>query len=172
MTTTEQTFPKHLQTEYSEVELRCPVCKALWSPPVTRFVNLATDPHAIEGMLRRSVHHAYCPACKYHYEVEQIFSIYDPAQGLIVQARPKWEFNAGGGEEIYWKRLEDLVLKHATDDVRVVIVFGWDELIEKYLGGKDAEEAALVRREQEREQDLEPGSLAPRNAGLQPAATS
>jgi hypothetical protein len=155
------TISEKLQTRYTETELICPKCKGKWSPVVADFVNFGTDPKGREGILRKSIHHAYCPACKYHVEIDHIFCVYDPAENLVVQVRPKWEYKAGGGEEIYWKRLENLVEKFADEDVRVDIAFGYDELIEKFLGGQPAVEAAMARREQERAQGLEPGSLAP-----------
>lgn len=158
--TTEQAIPEKLTTRYTEVELICPRCKARWSPAVANFVNFRTDPAGREGMLRKTMHHAYCPACKYHVEVDHIFSVYDPDTNTVVNVRPKWEFRAGGGEEIYWKRLEDLVGKFADVDVKVDVVFGWDELIEKYLGGEEAVAAAMARAEEEKAQGLEPGTLA------------
>ncbi|HQX62304.1 MAG TPA: CpXC domain-containing protein [Thermomicrobiales bacterium] len=152
---------ERLKTAYTETELRCPNCRATWSPVVANFVNFGTDPKGREGMLRKAMHHAYCPACKYHIEVDHIFCAYDPDRNLVIQVRPAWEFKAGGGEEIYWSRLENLVEKWADVDVQVDIVFGFDELIEKHLGGQEAAEAAIERARQEREQDLASGDLAP-----------
>lgn len=154
-------IPEKFQTRYTEVELICPRCRARWSPAVANFVNFGTDPKAREGMLRKTMHHSYCPACKHHVEIDHIFSIYDPEQQLLVQVRPAWEFKAGGGEEMYWKRLEELVLKHAEDDVKVDVVFGFDELIEKHLGGQEAAQAALERAEEEKRQGLASGDLTP-----------
>lgn len=164
MTTIEQGTPEaglseRLKTAYTEVELRCPKCQAKWSPVVANLVNLATDPAGREGMLRRTMHHAYCPVCKHHVAIEHIFAVYDPDENLVIQVRPKWEFKAGGGEEHYWKMLEHLVLKYAEDDVRVDIAFGWDELIEKFLGGQDAADAAMARAEAEKAAGIEPGTL-------------
>ena len=152
---------ERLKTTYTEVELRCPRCRATWSPAVANFVNFGTDPKGREGMLRKTMHHAYCPACKYHVEVDHIFSVYDPNENLVIQVRPAWEFRAGGGEEIYWKRLENLVEKWADVDVRVDIAFGFDELIEKFLGGQEAANAAMERAAQEKDQGLASGDLAP-----------
>ena len=156
----QQLVSDKLQTSYTEVELICPKCRGRWSPVVANFVNLGTDPQGREGMLRRTMHHAYCPACKYHLEIDHIFSVYDPEENLVVQVRPQWEFKAGGGEEIYWKRLENLVEKFADTDVRVDIAFGYHELIEKFLGGQAAVDAAMERAEAERAAGLEPGTLA------------
>lgn len=155
---------ERLKTAYTEVELRCPRCRATWSPAVANFVNFGTDPKGREGMLRKTMHHAYCPGCKHHMEVDHIFSVYDPEQNLVVQVRPAWEYKAGGGEEIYWKRLENLIEKWADVDVRVDIAFGFDELIEKFLGGEEAVAAAMERAQQEKEQGLASGDLTPGTA--------
>jgi hypothetical protein len=155
-----------LKTAYTEVELVCPRCRSKWSPVVANFVNFGTDPQGRDGMLRKTMHHAYCPVCKHHMEIDHIFAVYDPEENLVVQVRPRWEFRAGGGEEIYWKRLENLVEKFADTDVRVDIAFGYDELIEKFLGGQEAIAAALERAEAEKAAGLKPGTLARSLAGL------
>jgi hypothetical protein len=152
-----------LKTRYTEVELICKKCHARWSPVVASFVNLGTDPKGREGILRKSMHHAFCPVCKTHVEIDHVFGVYDPEENLVVQVRLAWEFRAGGGEEMYWKRLEQLILDWAEEDVRVDVVFGFDELIEKYLGGQAAVDAAMARATQEREQGLAPGSLVDEN---------
>ena len=152
---------ERLKTKYNETELNCPRCRARWSPVVADVINFGTDPKGREGILRKSIHHAFCPACKHHLEIEHIFAVYDPDENLLVQVRPAWEFNAGGGEEYYWTRLEDAILKYQDLDLRVDVVFGVDNLIEKYLGGPEAAVAAVERAGQEREQKLASGSLAP-----------
>ncbi len=152
---------ERLTTKYNETELNCPKCRARWSPVVADFINFGTDPKGREGILRKSIHHSYCPACKHHMEIDHIFVVYDSDENLLVQVRPRWEFKAGGGEEYYWTRLEDLVLKYQDLDVRVDVVFGYDDLIEKHLGGQAAVEAANQRATTEREQKLASGSLAP-----------
>ena len=156
-----ETADERLKTRYNETELICPKCRAKWSPVVAEFVNFGTDPKGREGILRRSIHHARCPACRHRMEIDQIFAVYDPDQNLLVQVRQGWEFKAGGGEEYYWKCLENAVMKHQDLDVRIDVVFGTDELIEKHLGGQEAVDAALARAQQEREQKLAVGSLAP-----------
>jgi hypothetical protein len=160
-TTTTADVDERLKTRYNETELICPRCRAKWSPVVADFINFGTDPKGREGILRKTIHHAFCPACKHHMEIDHIFGVYDPDENLLIQVRPRWEFNSGGGEEYYWKRLEDAILKHQDLDVRVDVVFGYDELIEKHLGGQEAVEAALARAAQEKEQKLKVGSLAP-----------
>jgi len=47
-------------------------------------------------------------------------------------------------------RYEDLVLKYQDVDVRVDVVFGFDQLIEKYLGGQAAVQEARERWEARR----------------------
>ena len=148
-----------LRTQYSEVTVNCPSCRAQWSPAVANLVNVGTDPQGREGILRGSMHRPACPRCKRVVELDHIFSYYDPDQQLLIQVRPKWEFNAGGGEEIYWKRLEDLVLKHADDDVVVDVAFGYAELIEKHLGGQPAVDAARARADAERAAGQQAGSI-------------
>jgi hypothetical protein len=159
MTEQVETSTDRFQTTYSEVELICKKCLAKWSPVVASFINFGTDPKGREGILRKTIHHAFCPVCKTHVDIDHIFSVYDPDQQLVVQVRLPWEFRAGGGEELYWKRLEQFILKWADEDVRVDVVFSLDELIEKFLGGQAAVDAAMARAEQEREQGLAAGSL-------------
>lgn len=152
-------FPEHLRTRFTEVTLRCPKCTSEWNPGVAVLVNIKTDPKAREGILRHTMHKSRCPACKrYEYDIDQIFEYYDPDEQLLVQIRPKWEFKAGGGEEIYWKRLESVVMKHAEDDVRVDVAFGFDDFIDKHLGGQDAVDAAMARRTREIEDRVEAGT--------------
>lgn len=157
-------FPEHLRTEYTEVDLRCPKCNAVWSPPVARFVNVKTHPAVREGILRKTMHVSRCPACKGHeYDINQIWDYYDPDEGIIVQIRPRWEYKAGGGEKVYLDRVETLVLKYQEDDVRVDVVFGFDEMIERYLGGQEAVDAAMRRREHEIKHKLKPGVVRAEN---------
>lgn len=136
-----------LPTEFSEIEMRCPPCNATWSAPVARRVNVRTHPDARLGILLKTMHWTRCPLCKQPRQIETIFEYYDPDQRLLVQVRPEWEYHAGGGEEWYWARYEDLVLKYQDVDVRVDVVFGFDQLIEKYLGGQAAVQEARERWE-------------------------
>ncbi len=158
---TEEEVKNRFATEYTEVELICPRCHAQWSPPVARFVNIETHPMAKEGILRKSMHRARCPSCKaYELEIDQIFDYYDPDEKLVLQFRPAWEFKAGGGEEMYWRRLEALIEKYSEDDVRVDVVFGFDDMIAKHLGGEEAVAASQERAVQERAEGKAPGSIA------------
>jgi hypothetical protein len=147
-----------LETEYTEVEMRCVSCQAIWSPPVARQVNAGTHPDARLGILLGTMHRTRCPLCKKSRDIEMIFDYYDPDQNLIIQIRPEWEIHAGGGEDYYWTQYENLVKKYAENEVRVDVVFGFKEMIDKYLGGEDAVaaarkewEARVAREAEERE---------------------
>jgi len=131
-----------LETQFTEIDMICPRCQARWGAPVARVVNIGTSPDARLGILLKTMHRTHCPACKFEREIDTIFDYYDPDQQLVVQIRPEWEYHAGGGEDWYWERYEDLVEKYAEVEVRVDVVFGFDSMIEKYLGGESAVEAA------------------------------
>lgn len=148
------------ETKFSEVELICPRCTSMWSPPVAVTVNAGTDPEAKEGVLRGTMHKVTCPACKEHtYDIDQIWDWYDPEERLVIQFRPKWEYKAGGEEEVYLKRLEALVMKYVDYDVRVDVSFGFQDAIDKYFGGEEAVAAAKERAEQERQERRAYGSI-------------
>lgn len=142
-----------LATEFSEIEMRCPPCNAVWSAPVVRRVNVRTHPDARLGILLGTIHWTRCPVCKQPRAIETIFEYFDPEQRLLVQVRPEWEYHAGGGEDWYWARYEDLVLKYQDVDIRVDVVFGLHQLIEKWLGGEEAIRRAReeweIRRQKE-----------------------
>lgn len=131
-----------LETEYTYIDMRCTECQVLWEAPLVRLANAKTHPDARLGILLGTIHKPRCPSCRLIHNPEPIFDYYDPDQGLVVQVRPEWEIKAGGGEDWYWARYEDLVTKYAGVDVRVDVVFGLQEMIDKYLGGQAAVEAA------------------------------
>jgi hypothetical protein len=161
------------KTRFSEVELICPKCTASWSPPVAMMVNAETDPQAKEGVLRGTMHRVRCPRCKEHeFMIDQIWEWYDPEEGLLIQFRPKWEYKAGGEEEVYLKRLEALVLKYADHDIRVDISFGYEDAIEKYFGGQEAVDAAHARAAQERAEGRAYGSIVAEEAAARAAKKS
>ncbi len=143
-TTEQASAAPDLPTEFTEIEMRCPPCNAVWSAPVARRVNVRTHPDARLGILLKTIHWTRCPVCKQQRPIDTIFEYFDPDKRLLVQVRPEWEYHAGGGEDWYWARYEDLVLKYQDVDIRVDVVFGLDQLIEKFLGGEDA-----VRRARE-----------------------
>ena len=135
-----------------EFEVVCRRCQSKWQPAIARFVNAGTDPDARLGILMGTMHHSYCPQCKLKQYIDTTFEYYDPEENIVIQIRPEWEFKAGGGEDYYLKRLEDLVMTYSKTDVRVDVVFGMNELIHKYLGGDEAIAAAQEEWNQRREQ--------------------
>lgn len=132
------TEQRSFETWFMEFEVVCRRCQSRWQPPIARFVNARTDPDARLGILLETMHRSYCPQCKLKQLIDTTFEYYDPDQELVVQVRPAWEYNAGGGEDYYLKRFEDLVHKYSDSEVRVDVVFGMQELIDKYLGGEQA----------------------------------
>ncbi|HET9015860.1 MAG TPA: CpXC domain-containing protein [Thermomicrobiaceae bacterium] len=131
-----------LETSFTGLTMRCGTCSAQWEAPAARFVNVQTDPDARLGLLLDSMHYTHCPVCRERRPVEMIFDYYDPDRKLLVQVRPEWEYEAGGGEDWYWARYEDLVTKYAEVDVQVDVVFGRQQIVDKYLGGEEAVAAA------------------------------
>ncbi len=158
-----------LETEYSEVEMRCVGCNAIWHPPVARSVNVKTHPDARLGILLGTMHRTRCPVCKKPRDIEFIFDYYDPDQNLVIQVRPEWEIHAGGGEDYYWTQYENLVKKYAEQDVRVDVVFGFKEMIEKYLGGEEA--VAAAREEWQARQEREAAEADAVEAGPETSQT-
>ncbi len=162
----EAQYPEHLRTRFGEIDLTCPKCQSIWHPGVANFINSDTHPGGREGILRQTIHKSRCPACKgYQYDINQIFDYYIPEENLIVQVRPAWELRAGG-EDYYWARMEDLVMRYAEDDVHVDLCFGLDEMIEKHLGGEEAVEQAMARRQREIDLRQAPGSIVSEEAYL------
>jgi hypothetical protein len=151
---------RSLDTWFMEFEVVCRRCQSTWQPPIARFVNAGTDPDARLGILIGTMHQSYCPHCKLKQFIDTTFEYYDPEENRVIQVRPEWEYKAGGGEDYYLKRLEDLIHKYSKTNVRVDVVFGMDDLIEKYLGGAaavaaanqewEARRAAAIQRHEER----------------------
>jgi hypothetical protein len=151
---------RSLETWFMDFEVVCRRCQSRWQPPIARFVNAGTDPDARLGILLSTMHHSYCPHCKLKQYIDTTFEYYDPDENIVIQVRPEWEFKAGGGENYYLKRFEDLIHKYSKTDVRVDVVFGMQQLIDKYLGGAAAvasakeewqtRRAAALKRHEER----------------------
>ena len=119
---------ERLRTAYTETELLCPKCRAKWSPPVANFINFGTDPKGLEGILRRSIHHAYCPACKRRRDRPHLPG---PHAGETSSSRSAPPGSSRGGEEIYWKRLKPVEKWLMSTPCRCRV---WlDEAIEKFL---------------------------------------
>jgi hypothetical protein len=146
-----ETAQNPLSTLFAETEIVCRRCQSKWQPPIARLVNVKTDPDARLGILLKTMHHAFCPQCKTKTFIDTTFEYYDPDQELLVQIRPAWEYKAGGGEEWFLKRFEDLIMKYKDTEVRVDVVFGFDEMIQKHLGGEEAVAEAEVEWERRKE---------------------
>lgn len=123
-----------LETCFTSREVVCRHCATGWEEPVARVVNVSTDPDARLGILLGTMHQAACRACATVQTLDVIVDYYDPVRALLVQIRPAWE-RAAGGEAWYWERLEALILQYQELPVRVDVVFGFGELIERHLGG-------------------------------------
>ena len=133
-----------LQTRFVEFQVVCRRCQTSWQPTIARFVNVETDPDARLGILLNRMHWSSCPRCAHEQFIDTTFEYYDPAEALVIQVRPEWEYAAGGGEDYYLKRFEDLVIAYCTIDVRVDVVFGMRQLVDQYLGGEAAVAAAWL----------------------------
>jgi phage FluMu protein Com len=129
---------RNFETRFEEIDVVCPRCQTTWQPAIARFVNVRTHPDARLGLLLNKMHHSNCPRCKSPKFIETNFEYYDPDHQLLVQIRPEWQIRAGGGEDYYLECFEQLVNKYADVDVRVDVVFGYQEIIERHLGGDDA----------------------------------
>lgn len=129
-------------TAWTELDMRCPTCNIIHYVPVCVFLNAEESPHLAERVRKGQFNLKRCPLCRKIEAVDYPYTYYDPHQGLAVQVRSAWEWNAGGGEEWYAARLEDFFEVWQDQDVRIDVVFGVDQLIEKYLGGAGGTESA------------------------------
>jgi hypothetical protein len=120
-------------TYWSEFDLRCRDCQIIHYVPLCLFLNAKESPALVQRIISNHFNMKRCPVCHQVEYVEHPFSYYDPARKLIVQVRPEWEWHAGGGEEWYAARLEDLFDKWAEHDVQIEVVFGPQQLIDRFL---------------------------------------
>lgn len=120
-------------TQWTEFDLRCRDCQITHYVPFCLFLNAAESPALVQRIISGHFNMKRCPVCHKIEYVEHPFSYYDPARQLIVQVRPEWEWHAGGGDEWYAARLEDLFDKWAEHDVKIEVVFGPQPLIERFL---------------------------------------
>jgi len=97
------------------------------------MLNATESPHLVERARANQFNYKRCPICHTIEYVEHPWTFYDPARTLLVQVRPAWEWHAGGGEEWYAARLEDLFDRWAEHDVRIDVVFGPEQLIGRYF---------------------------------------
>lgn len=125
--------PDPFATYWSEFDLRCRDCQIIHYVPLCLFLNAEESPALVQRIISNHFNMKRCPVCRQVEYVEHPFSYYDPARKLIVQVRPEWEWHAGGGEEWYAARLEDLFDKWAEHDVRIEVVFGPQQLIDRFL---------------------------------------
>jgi hypothetical protein len=128
-----------LATCWTELDLFCRDCN------ITHYVNFCTllnaeeSPNLVERARANQHNHKRCPLCKKIELVQHPWTFFDPQRKLVVQIRPEWEWHAGGGEEWYAARLEDLFDKWAEHDVKIDVTFGPEQFIERYL--KDEQES-------------------------------
>jgi hypothetical protein len=122
-----------LATFWTELDLFCKDCA------ITHYVNFCTllnaeeSPHLVEQAKLNQFNYKRCPVCKQIEYVQHPWTFFDPQRKLVVQVRPEWEWHAGGGEEWYAARLEDLFDKWSEHDVQIDVTFGPEQFIERYL---------------------------------------
>lgn len=127
-----------LATFWTELDLFCRDCG------ITHYVNFCTllnaeeSPHLVERARANQMNYKRCPMCKQIEYVQHPWTFFDPRRNLVVQIRPEWEWHAGGGEEWYAARLEDLFDRWSEHDVQLDVVFGPTAFIEKYLSNDQA----------------------------------
>ncbi len=134
--TTEDTTEEPLDpfaTFWTELDLHCRDCQIIHYVPICLFLNAEESPALVQRIISGHFNNKRCPVCHKIEFVEHPYSFYDPARKLIVQVRPEWEWHAGGGDEWYAARLEDLFDKWAEYDVQIEVVFGQQQLIDRFL---------------------------------------
>ena len=136
----ELVFPEidPLATFWTEFDLYCKRCSITHYVAFCTMLNAGESPQLAEQARRHQFNYKRCPLCHTIEYVEHPWTYYDPARKLLVQVRPEWEWHAGGGEEWYAARLEDLFDKWSEYDVQIDVVFGPPQLIERYLQGEEA----------------------------------
>jgi len=132
-----------LATYWTELDLRCRDCSIIHYVNFCTFLNAEESPHLVERARMNQFNYKRCPLCKKIEYVEHPWTFYDPRRKLVVQVRPEWEWHAGGGEEWYAARLEDLFDKWAEHDVKIDVTFGPAQFIEKYLADEESGSRAV-----------------------------
>jgi hypothetical protein len=125
--------PDIFATQWTELDLRCRDCQIIHYVPICIFLNAEESPALVQRITKGHFNLKRCPVCRKIEYVEHPYTYYDPTRKLIVQVRPEWEWHAGGGEEWYAARLENLFDKWAEHDVRIEVVFGPQQLIDRFL---------------------------------------
>lgn len=122
-----------LATFWTELDLNCRHCAIIHYVNFCSLLNAEESPHLVERAKANQFNYKRCPVCKRIEYVQHPWTFYDPQRQLVVQIRPEWEWHAGGGEEWYAARLEDLFDKWSEHDVKLDVCFGPEQFIEKYL---------------------------------------
>jgi CpXC protein len=122
-----------LATFWTELDLRCRDCAIIHYVNFCTLLNAEESPHLVERARLNQFNYKRCPVCHKIEYVEHPWTFFDPQRKLVVQIRPEWEWHAGGGEEWYAVRLEDLFDKWAEHDVQIDVTFGPEQFIERYL---------------------------------------
>ena len=125
--------PDPWATAWTELDLRCPKCQIIHYVPTCTFLNARESPQLVQRLAKGHFNLKRCPLCRTIEPVDYPFIYFDPDRKLAVQVRSEWEWHAGGGEEWYAARLEDLFEKWAEHDVRIEVVFGQERLVERFL---------------------------------------
>jgi hypothetical protein len=125
--------PAPLATAWTELDLRCPTCSIIHYVPICTFLNAQESPGLVQRLIAGHFNLKRCPICHKVEFVDYPFTYYDPARKLAVQVRAEWEWHAGGGEEWYAARLEDFFERWAEYDVQIEVVFGLDQLVQRFL---------------------------------------
>ena len=132
-------------TAWTELDLICPTCNVVRHAPTCIFLNAEDSPQLVEHLVRGDFNLSRCPLCHRIDPIDYPFTFYDPARRLAVQVRSGWEWHAGGGEEWYAARLEDFFEQWAEHDVRIDVVFGQEQLVERFLQDRPAPSPPLRR---------------------------
>ena len=122
-----------LATYWTELDLFCRDCSITHYVSFCTLLNAEESPHLVERAKANQMNYKRCPLCKKIEYVQHPWTFFDPQRKLVVQIRPQWEWHAGGGEEWYAARLEDLFDKWSEQDVQLDVVFGPEQFIERYL---------------------------------------
>ena len=126
-----------LATFWTELDLFCRDCQITHYVSFCTLLNAEESPHLVERTKANQMNYKRCPLCHKIEYVQHPWTFYDPQRKLVVQIRPEWEWHAGGGEEWYDARLEDLFDKWSEHDVKLDVAFGPEQFIERYLGGEE-----------------------------------
>jgi hypothetical protein len=134
-----------LATFWTELDLFCRDCGITHYVSFCTLLNAEESPHLVERAKANQMNYKRCPLCKKIEYVQHPWTFFDPQRKLVVQIRPEWEWHAGGGEEWYDARLEDLFDKWSEHDVKLDVTFGPEQFIERYLRDEEVVSRKGVR---------------------------